>query len=76
MKAYLYRAPKALHKDGKKQQLLIGTNAQDIKHTFIVKGVKEANQIAKQYNAQRWNYETTTGSQGPHNPTQGVRHEF
>ena len=56
MKAYLYRAPKALHKDGKKQQLLIGTNAQDIKHTFIVKGVKEANQIAKQYNAQRWNY--------------------
>ena len=56
MKAYLYTAPKALHVDGKKKQLLIGTSAQDILHSFIVKGTKEANEIAKQYNAQRWNY--------------------
>jgi hypothetical protein len=56
MKAYLYNAPKALHVEGKKKQLLIGTGSQDIKHVFIVKGVKEANDIAKQFNAQRWNY--------------------
>ena len=56
MKAYLYNAPKALHVEGKKKQLLIGTGSQDIKHVFMVKGVKEANDIAKQFNAQRWNY--------------------
>ena len=56
MKAYLYNAPKALHVEGKKKQLLIGTSSQDIKHTFMVKGAKEANEIAKQFNAQRWNY--------------------
>ena len=56
MRAYLYNAPKALHAEGKKKQLLIGTSSQDIKHSFIVKGTKEANEIAKQFNAQRWNY--------------------
>ena len=56
MKAYLYNAPKALQVEGKKKQLLIGTGSQDIKRVFMVKGVKEANEIAKQFNAQRWNY--------------------